>query len=81
MSASPCYAVQSMRLPHAQRASIPRAKLVDYLLSEEHPAGAAKARFFARHGYRRRSRRGLRRALLEIAQGEEVAEEVATLTE
>ena len=36
-----------MQLPGAERAFINPPKLLDYLLSPEHPVGRTKARFFA----------------------------------
>jgi len=41
-----------MRLPHLDRAIIPRAKIVDYLLSVSHTTGRAKARFLEDFGFR-----------------------------
>lgn len=38
-------------LPNAEDAYIPWEKLTDYLLSETHAVGKAKARFFRAHGY------------------------------
>ncbi len=38
-------------LPQAQQATISTDKLTGYLLSDAHPVGASKARFFRRHGY------------------------------
>ena len=40
-----------MRLPHAALATVPRAKVVDYLLAADHPEGGPKARFFRAHGF------------------------------
>ena len=40
-----------MRIPNADRAEIDPAKLRDYLLSESHPVGRFKARFFGHLGY------------------------------
>lgn len=40
-----------MKLPNAERAIVPRAKIVDYLLSPVHPAGSSKATFFMRFGF------------------------------
>ena len=40
-----------MKLPRADDAIIPAAKLRDYLLSFRHPVGRLKARFFASLGY------------------------------
>ena len=40
-----------MKLPLADEAEVPRAKIVLYLLNPEHRAGKGKARFFASHGF------------------------------
>lgn len=40
-----------MKLPFRKNAYIPEAKLVDYLLSETHPVGSSKAKFFRGLGY------------------------------
>lgn len=40
-----------MKLPSPERVRVPRAKIVDYLLSLSHPDGAGKARFFQRFGF------------------------------
>lgn len=40
-----------MKLPHIERAEIPRAKIVDYLLSLSHPDGRGKATFFLSYGF------------------------------
>ena len=39
-------------LPDADRARVDRAKVVDYLLSRDHPDGRSKAEFFARFGFK-----------------------------
>lgn len=38
-------------LSNAAGAIVARGKLVDYLLSETHPDGRGKARFFSEHGF------------------------------
>ncbi|VAX09557.1 hypothetical protein MNBD_GAMMA26-345 [hydrothermal vent metagenome] len=40
-----------MKLPHAEKALIPSAKIRDYLLSFSHPVGRFKAAFFQSLGY------------------------------
>ena len=40
-----------MKLPLADEAEVPRAKIVLYLLNPEHRSGKGKARFFASHGF------------------------------
>ena len=41
-----------MKLPNVDRAQIPQAKAVEYLLSPTHPEGAGKAEFFVALGFR-----------------------------
>ena len=41
-----------MRLPNAESCSVAREKVVGYLLSETHPDGASKAKFFREFGFR-----------------------------
>ena len=40
-----------MKLPHADRLGISKAKLAQYLLSSTHRAGKGKAEFFIAHGF------------------------------
>lgn len=40
-----------MRLPNAELAEVSEDKIVRYLLSTTHPAGASKAAFFGKHGF------------------------------
>ena len=40
-----------MELPNKLRAHVPLEKITDYLLSETHAVGKAKARFFRSHGF------------------------------
>jgi len=56
-----------MKLPNAEHTEVTRSKVVDYLLSTVHPAGAAKARFFLRMGFAATSWRELASALGEHA--------------
>jgi hypothetical protein len=55
------------RLPTATQAVIDDRKITGYLLSDSHPTGRSKARFFKQHGFRTRSWRRLRDALLAHA--------------
>jgi hypothetical protein len=48
-------------------AYVPTEKILDYLLSESHPVGSAKARFFRMHGYSRRNWKRLADALTDHA--------------
>ena len=40
-----------MRLPNAENAVVDDRKIIEYLLSPQHPRGAAKAEFFRRFGF------------------------------
>lgn len=66
-----------MRLPNAENAWVDQSKLSGYLLSEAHPVGRSKARFFRGVGFHEENVATLEQALLEIARTEEVA---ATIT-
>ena len=63
-----------MRLPNSQNALVQTAKLEQYLLSELHPVGRAKALFFKNLGYDDREPGTLARHLIAIAQHEDVLE-------
>ena len=41
-----------MRLPNADQAQVDREKITEYLLSDTHPDGSGKARFFKKFGFR-----------------------------
>ena len=56
-----------MKLPAAERAVIPPAKIRDYLLSTSHPLGRFKAPFFASLGYTTANWRRLEQDLLAVA--------------
>ncbi len=40
-----------MKLPHPKKITIPKEKLVNYILSETHPTGKFKARIFRKLGF------------------------------
>ena len=61
-----------MKLPHATDAVIPQAKLVDYLLSDTHPVGKAKAIVFQKYGYHLDNVDQLAEALIRVAVEEDV---------
>jgi hypothetical protein len=61
-----------MKLPFADRAYVPLPKLRDYLLSETHPVGRSKARFFRAHGFDDTSVEVLEHELLRLARSEDV---------
>lgn len=61
-----------MRLPNSKNAYIPEEKLLDYLLSEIHPVGRSKAKFFRKLGFNETNIEKLKKALLAIALNNEV---------
>ncbi len=67
-----------VKLPHCENAYVPRQKLTEYLLSEAHPIGKAKARFFRAAGFDETNLEVLEQEFLRIAQEEEVVETTAT---
>lgn len=67
-----------MKLPNRENAVVPIQKLKDYLLSETHPAGKAKAKFFRSFGYNEANIELLERGLLTIALKQEINETVSS---
>lgn len=65
-----------MKLPDGEQAVVPPAKLGDYLLSETHPIGRAKAGFFRGVGFTAANADRLMEELLRIARTEEVSASV-----
>lgn len=63
-----------MKLPNAESAFIPKEKLTQYLLSETHPVGRAKAAFFRTAGYNDSTVSLLEARLLELARANEVTQ-------
>ncbi|MCC6780631.1 MAG: hypothetical protein IT537_28990 [Hyphomicrobiales bacterium] len=60
------------RLPHLDRAVVPEAKIVDYLLSVRHPGGRAKARFLEQFGFRAEDWRALHDAIVTHAAANDI---------
>lgn len=56
-----------MGLPNAESAYVPPAKILDYLLADDHPKGSSKAKFLARFGFNREQWQILDQALLAHA--------------
>lgn len=67
-----------MQLPNRDQAFIPREKLTAYLLSETHPVGKSKARFFRGLGFDDTNVDLLEQGLLTIGRTQEVIEEETT---
>lgn len=65
-----------MKLPHRENAYVPTAKLSDYLLSETHPVGRLKSRFFRAIGFNDANIALLEGQFLSLANYEEVKEVV-----
>ena len=61
------------RLPHLDRAVVPEAKIVNYLLSVSHSSGRAKARFLKGFGFRAQDWLALREAIIAHARANEIA--------
>jgi hypothetical protein len=60
------------RLPHLDRAVVPEAKIVNYLLSARHSGGRAKARFLESFGFRAQDCRALRDAVIAHATANDI---------
>ena len=65
-----------MKLPHADRPEISKAKVVQYLLSSTHRAGRGKARVFSAFGFQVSAWEALAQALQQHAR-----DNIVTLTE
>lgn len=59
-----------MRFPYLEDAFISREKPTEYLLSETHPTGRSKARFFHAAGFDTAKVNILEQALISIAQND-----------
>jgi len=60
------------RLPQVDRAVVPEAKIVNYLLSGSHTGGRAKARFLEGYGFRADRWRVLREAIIAHAKANDI---------
>ena len=60
------------RLPHLDRAVVPEAKVVNYLLSVRHSSGRAKARFLEDYGFSAQDWRVLRDAVIAHVRGNDI---------
>lgn len=56
-----------MKLPYRKNSHIPKEKLTDYILSETHPVGSSKAKFFRGLGFNETNVGQLAKSLLRIA--------------
>ena len=65
-------------LPNCEKAYVPKEKLSNYLLSETHAVGRAKARYFRSIGYKAENADDLADSLAMIARSEAVFQEIAS---
>jgi hypothetical protein len=65
-------------LPYVEHAVVPERKVIAYLLSEAHPDGRGKARFFSSYGFTNADWRTLATGLRLHAEKNQVAEMVQT---
>ena len=63
-----------MKLPNHNLAYVAPSKLMDYLLSESHPSGQSKAKFFRLIGFDTSSLDQLREGLLQIVHEQEITQ-------
>ncbi len=63
-----------MKLPNCERAFVPKEKITEYLLAENHPVGGPKAKFFRAFGFDESSVEILERELLQLARKAEVTQ-------
>jgi hypothetical protein len=61
-----------MKLPNKEKAYIPSPKIHDYLLSKTHSIGMWKSSFFRSIGFDETNAESLEKAIVEIAQNEDV---------
>jgi hypothetical protein len=67
-----------MRLPVAEEAEVPMAKVVRYLLNPSHRSGKSKARFFLGHGFTADHWQRLAAALRDHAKDNEITKRERT---
>ncbi|MGM0384274.1 MAG: DUF6883 domain-containing protein [Thermodesulfobacteriota bacterium] len=65
-----------MKIPSAEHAYIPSAKLRDYLLSSTHPVGKWKAKVFQRYGFHAGNVEVLKSGLLVIGTSQDIKETI-----
>ena len=70
--------MKRMLLPNCKEAYVPAEKLNDYLPSETHAVGKAKAKWFRSLGYTEANAGQMADALLMVAKSEGVSKEVTT---
>jgi hypothetical protein len=68
-----------MKLPNRENVYIPPSKLKEYLLSETHPIGRSKARFFHAIGFDETNVNVLEQGLIKMAYSQDVKEVVSSM--
>ncbi len=68
-----------MELPNKSKAYVSLEKITDYLLSETHAVGKSKARYFRSFGFDDSCTNELAKALLAIAQNEQIVDSETSL--
>lgn len=66
-----------MKLPNNQNAQVNLQKLLNYLLSETHPIGKSKAKYFRSFGFAEAKVELLKQGLITVAQTENVKETIS----
>lgn len=64
-----------MKLPNKEKAYVTKAKIEDYLLSDTHPSGRTKSKFFRMFGFNETNIEIFEQFLTKIAQTYEVTRE------
>lgn len=72
-----CYN-ELVQLSNFSKAVIPKEKLTNYVLSETHPIGKSKAKFFYTLGFDATNVNLFEKSLLRVAETEEIIGEVTT---
>ena len=67
-----------MKLPKNEKAYVPLAKLIDYLLSETHSVGKSKAKILRSVGFNETNVQMLKEGLLTISRTQEVTEVITS---
>jgi hypothetical protein len=67
-----------LKLPNNQNAEVDLRKLSDYLLSEAHPVGKSKAKYFRSFGFNSENIEMLKQGFIAIARTEDVKEAISS---
>lgn len=67
-----------MKLPNSKKAFVSKEKLLNYILSETHPVGKFKAKFFRNLGFSETNIHLFEKTLIKLAQAEEVKEVITS---